>query len=473
MTKKFKSLLGIMMALVMILSAGFGSSKVLAAGGNGEIKVTGTTQDKSYSAYKIFDLTQSGENVSYTIAKEWEDFFTNGAGKDYIIGENTGGKLNPIVVGSETKYINITDENIAEFAKVANAEIKNQTPTKTEKANGTELTFTGLELGYYMIHPEGAASGTDNPNSVISLTTTKPKAEAKVKATYPTVEKTVEEKSYDYGKEIEYTLKGTVPDTKGYKKYVYTMTDTLSEGLTLDTESVKVTVGGEELNENVKLTKEANKLVAEFDMLKLQEKVGKEVKITYKASLNENAVIGSEGNANNVELEYSNNPHDDTTEKTKDSKKVYTGAIKVIKHEEGHEEKLLAGAKFKLKNSEGKFYKLDNNKVTWVTEDQADEKTTGDDGVVEFKGLENGTYYLVETEAPAGFNKLTSPVEVTVDYNNQSTTKYQEAKVANNSGVELPGTGGMGTTLFTILGGGVILIALFSLAKGKVKKERN
>lgn len=473
MTKKIKSLLGIMMALVMILSASFGSSKVLAAGGNGEIKVTGATEGKSYSIYKIFDVTQKGDNFSYTIANEWKNFFTNGAGKDYIIGENTGGKLNPIVVGGETKYINITDENIAEFAKVANAEIKNQTPTKTEKAKGTELIFTGLELGYYMIHPEGAASGTDNPNSVISLTTTKPKAEAKVKATYPTVEKTVEEKSYDYGKEIEYTLKGTVPDTKGYKKYVYTMTDTLSEGLTLDTESVKVTVGGEELNENVKLTKEANKLVAEFDMLKLQEKVGKEVKITYKASLNENAVIGSEGNPNNVELEYSNNPHDDTTEKTKDSKKVYTGAIKVIKHEEGHEEKLLAGAKFKLKNSEGKFYKLDNNKVTWVTEDQADEKTTGDEGVVEFKGLENGTYYLVETEAPAGFNKLTSPVEVTVDYNNQSTTKYQEAKVANNSGVELPGTGGMGTTLFTILGGGVILIALYSLAKGKVKKERN
>ncbi len=473
MTKKIKSLLGIMMALVMILSASFGSSKVLAAESNGEIKVTGATEGKSYSIYKIFDLTQKGDNFSYTIAEAWKDFFTNGAGKDYIIGENTDGKLNPIVVGSETKYINITNENVAEFAKVANEEIKNQTPTKTEKANGTELTFTNLELGYYMIHPEGAASGTDNPSSVISLTTTKPKAEAKVKATYPTVEKTVEEKSYDYGKEIEYTLKGTVPDTKGYKEYVYTMTDTLSEGLALDTDSVKVTVGGEELNENVNLTKEANKLVAEFNMLNLQEKIGEEVKITYKASLNEKAVIGNQGNPNKVELEYSNNPHDDTTEKTEDSKKVYTGAIKVIKHEEGHEDKLLSGAKFKLKNDKGQFYKLEDNKVTWVEEGQADEKETQTDGVVEFKGLENGTYYLVETEAPAGFNKLTSPVEVTVDYKNQSTTKYQEAKVANNSGVELPGVGGMGTTLFTILGGGVILISLFSLAKGKVKKERN
>src|SRR5699024_8672437 len=157
------------------------------------------------------------------------------------------------------------------------------------------------------------------------------------------------------------------------ENYVYTMTDTLSEGLTLDNKSVIVTVGGEELNENVKITKEANKLVAEFDMLKLQEKVVKEVKITYKASLNEKAVIDNQGKHNNVEVENRNNQHDDTTEKTKDSKKVYTGAIKVIKHEEGYEDKLLSGAKFKLKNDKGQFYKLEDNKVTWVEEGQADE----------------------------------------------------------------------------------------------------
>src|SRR5699024_7106067 len=134
-------------------------------GDNGEIKVTGTTKGKSYSAYKIFDLTQSGKNVSYTIAQEWEGFFTKGAGKEYIADNNNEqGNLNPIVVSGAVKYINITNENIADFAKAANAEIENQTPTKTEIANGTELTFTGLELGYYMIHPEGAASGTENPN---------------------------------------------------------------------------------------------------------------------------------------------------------------------------------------------------------------------------------------------------------------------------------------------------------------------
>lgn len=77
----------------------------------------------------------------------------------------------------------------------------------------------------------------------------------------------------------------------------------------------------------------------------------------------------------------------------------------------------------------------------------------------------------METEAPSGFNKLTEEVKVIVDHKTQDKTVYQEAKVANNSGVELPGTGGMGTTLFAVLGGGIILISLYSLAKGKLKKK--
>lgn len=471
MTSKIKKILGLMLVLAMILSTGLVNKKAFAAGESGEIKLSGTQEGKTYSIYKIFDLTQRGDKFSYTISDEWKTFFASGEGKSYIVETNETGNLNPIVVDGKTKYINITDNNIAEFAQVANKEIQNQSPSDTKKATGDTLEFTGLKLGYYLVHPKGAASGTENPNSVISLTSTKPIAETRIKATYPTIKKTVEEKSYDYGKEFEYALTGKVPDTKGYKKYVYKMTDTLSEGLTLNTNSVRVTVGDEELNQHVTLVKEANKLVAEFDMPKLQEKVGKEVKITYKASLNEKAVIGKDGNINEVELEYSNDPHKDTTEKTKDTKKVYTGAIKVIKYEAGHEENLLSGAKFKLKNNENKFYKFNNGKVTWVTEDQADEKETKQEGTVEFKGLENGTYYLMETEAPSGFNKLTEEVKVIVDHKTQDKTVYQEAKVANNSGVELPGTGGMGTTLFAVLGGGIILISLYSLAKGKLKKK--
>lgn len=486
MTKKIKSLLGIMMALVMILSAGFGSSKVLAAGGNGEIKVTGTTQGKSYSAYKIFDLTQSGKNVSYTIAKKWEGFFTTGAGTKYIVKDNSG-KLNPIVVGGEIKYINITGSNIEEFAKAALGELNKEgiKKTKTEKASGNSVTFSELELGYYLVHPEGATDKADGQNSIVSLTSTTPKAEVKVKGTYPTVEKKVDKPTADIGQELTYTLTSKVPDTTGYSKYTFKMTDTLSKGLTFVSKSdeVIVTIGSDPIQEHVTKKINGQDLEVSFDMLQLQNKVGQEIKITYKAKLNKDAVITDGSNPNNVILEYSNDPKDNQkTDTTKDEEKVFTAKV-IVKKVDGKDKNIpLAGAKFKLKNDQNKYYKVDpsTKEVTWVDKDKATEvetKIVDGNATASFEGLAAGKYKLEETKAPDGYNLLTEEKEVEIKVTKEKETVTAiidgQATVENNSGVELPGTGGMGTTLFTILGGGVILIALFSLAKGKVKKERN
>lgn len=486
MTKKFKSLLGIMMALVMILSAGFGSSKVLAAGDNGEIKVTGTTQGKSYSAYKIFDLTQSGENVSYTIAKEWEDFFTIGEGTEYIVKDNSG-KLNPIVVGGEIKYINITESNIEEFAKAALGELNKESikKTQTKKAVGETLTFSGLELGYYLVHPEGATDKADGQNSIVSLTSTTPKAEVKVKATYPTVEKKVDKPTADIGQELTYTLTSKVPDTTGYSEYTFKMTDTLSKGLTFISkpEEVTVTIGSDPIEEHVTKKINGQDLEVSFDMLQLQDKVGQTITITYKAKLNKDAVITDKANPNEVILEYSNDPKDhESTDTTKDNEKVFTAKV-IVNKVDGKDQKALEGAKFKLKNDQDKYYKVDpsTKEVTWVDKDEATEvetKVVDGKAIASFEGLAAGKYKLEETKAPDGYNLLTKDIEVEIKATKEDDGVVTaivdgEATVENNSGVELPGVGGMGTTLFTILGGGVILIALFSLAKGKVKKERN
>lgn len=489
MVLKIKRILGVMMALVLILSTGLSSSKVLAAGGNGEIIVTGTTQGKSYSAYKIFDLTQSGENVSYTIAEEWKDFFTNGAGKEYIADKNDEqGNLNPIVVSGAVKYINITNENIADFAKAAMGELNKEgiKKTKTEKALGNSVTFSGLELGYYLVHPEGATEKAEGQNSIVSLTSTTPSAEVKVKGTYPTVEKKVDKPTADIGQELTYTLTSKVPDTTGYSKYTFKMTDKLSNGLTFvsDSDEVIVTIGGETITEYVTKNVKGQELEVSFEMLNLQKKVGQEITVTYKAKLNKDAVITDGSNPNEVTLEYSNDPkNNESTDTTKDEEKVFTAKV-IVNKVDGEDQKALEGAKFKLKNDQNKYYKVNEStkEVTWVDKEEATEVETkiGTDGkaTASFEGLAAGKYKLEETKAPDGYNLLTKDIEVEIKATKEvdgavTAIVDGEAIVENNSGVELPGTGGMGTTLFTILGGGVILIALFSLAKGKLKKERN
>lgn len=490
--KKFKNFVVLVMALAMFLSAGLGSVQLKAAG-EGSITVTGATNGKEYSVFKIFDLTYTGSEekkdlkVTYTIAEDWKAFFVGNDGSKYIVASTTE-DLNKIIVDGNEKFINITNDNIAQFAVDASKYITNEklNGATKQKAAGETVEFKGLDLGYYLVYPHAETKPNGDQKSIVSLTSTTPNAETKVKATFPTIEKEVVEKDYEIGKEISYTLKGNVPDTTGYSKYTYKITDELSGGLTLDTTSVKVYIGEAEQKENVTLTitkAEDNsgkyKIEADFNVLNLQDKVGQEIRITYTAKLNEKAVTGNDGNPNNVTLEYSNDPkNEDSTDTTKKEKKVYTAAIQVLKHEKGDESKLLKGAKFKLKNvNEGKnkdkFYKLVDGKVTWVDEKDADEKETNTDGVVEFKGLENGKYQLVETEAPKGYNKLTAPVDVDVDYNNLNKTTYQEAKVENSAGTTLPGTGGIGTTIFSVIGGLIILFAVLSLSKSKVKKARN
>lgn len=489
MDLKIKRILGVMMALVLILSAGLSSSKALAASPNkGTITVTGTTQGKSYSAYKIFDLTQSGEKVSYTIAEEWKDFFTNGAGKEYIADNKNDeqGNLNPIVVSGAVKYINITNENIADFAKAAMGELNKEgiKKTQTKKADSETLTFSGLELGYYLVHPEGATDKADGQNSIVSLTSTTPSAEVKVKGTYPTVEKKVDKPTADIGQELTYTLTSKVPDTTGYSKYTFKMTDKLSKGLTFvsNSDEVVVTIGGETIKEYVTKNINGQDLEVSFEMLKLQDKVGQTITITYKAKLNKDAVITDKDNPNEVTLEYSNDPKDnEKTDTTKDNEKVFTAKV-IVNKVDGKDQKALEGAKFKLKNAQDKYYKVNpsTKEVTWVDKEEATEvetKVVDGKAIASFEGLAAGKYKLVETKAPEGYNLLTEEkeVEIKVTKENETVTAIidGQATVENNSGVELPGTGGMGTTLFTILGGGVILIALFSLAKGKLKKERN
>ncbi|MDO5018807.1 MAG: SpaH/EbpB family LPXTG-anchored major pilin [Lagierella massiliensis] len=486
MKKKINKIFGLLMTLAILLSS-LGANHVYAAG-NGTITVNGTTVGKTYGIYKIFDLTHQGENVSYTIASEWGNFFENGDGKDYIVDTDPSGKLNPIVVNGEVKYINITEDNVAEFAKAAMGQMHNKTKAGVQEASKDSIIFNNLDLGYYLVHPEGATETAENQTSIVSLTSTTPNGQVLVKGKYPTIKKEADKKSADYGQTITFTIKGKVPDTTGYSVYGYVLKDTLPTGLTYTPNKMTVKIGNADVKDKVITLIENQNITVRFNILDLMKdsgvKAGDEILVTYETTVNKDFVLGNGGQENKAHVEFSNDPKNtESKDKTPEEKvKVYSGKIEVIKHDAKSEDTKLAGAKFvlyKKVNDTPKYYKLteenETKVVSWVDNiDDATVMTSDTSGQLAFTGLAAGKYFLKETVAPDGYNLLTKDTEVVLSDDDSSAEALKmEAtpKIENKSGVELPGTGGAGTTLFALIGGCVILYAAFALLRGKFKAQ--
>lgn len=224
-----------------------------------------------------------------------------------------------------------------------------------------------------------------------------------------------------------------------------------------------------------------------FDMDKLQQHGVKKIEVSYIAKINKDAVVGNPGNPNDVLLQYSNNPYGDDSYKTKQDKvEVYTYGLRVLKVDAANKATVLPGAKFVLStlqdgdNISGHMYFDKEEDGTYVptgemTPLSSTELVTDVDGLIKIKGLNEGTYYLHETEAPGGYNKLDKPVVVTItdkvnsdldgdilEQTDQSGTGTAGITVENHTGFTLPTTGGMGTAVFAaagvvLVGGGVAL----------------
>lgn len=441
--------------------------------------------DGQYDLFRIFDLTHSGTHVAYTVNSSWTAFFATGAGAGYLVNSNKDADgndlgLNPIAFNGETKYINITSgDDAANFANdaIAFAVDNGITPVTTAKGDG-EVTVSNLALGYYLVYPHGAADKNGHSDgSVCSLTSTLPDAEVHIKANYPTITKNADKENVELGEVVTYTISGVVPDTTGYTNYTYTVADTMEDGLTFN-EDVEVTIGGEEVD--VVATKDGNGFTVTIPVMNSETvHAGDAIAITYTATVNENAAnVGIVGNANSATLTYSNNPFISTETVTNPPvvTKVYTEKIVITKVDGEDNDVTLQGVKFVLKNSAGKYYALDENgAVEWVDAiEDAKEVTTDADGVAEFFGLKDGTYYVHETETIEGYNMLTEDVTVTVAYAEDGTLTDAEAEdvpptgvlvtIANFAGTALPSTGGIGTTIFyavgaaLVLGAGVLLV---------------
>lgn len=482
---------------------------------NGVIIIDNALPGEEYSIYQIFVLESFTDpdpenpldgSYSYTVAEAWKDFFkavevdgvTNEQGLAWVDVSEEG-----FVTWKEGKA---SASDLQEFATAAlawakeNAVVASGNETAAEAvapATTSTVTFNGLNLGYYLV--------TSSVGTICSLDTTNKIVKIDEKNPASTIDKKVENESYDIGEAVPFTITVTVnkvtvagaeeADVNGYVNDVK-IVDTMTDGFTftqddLDALTVTVKRGDETVTLDpapVKtLTTAEGATNSSFEITFSNGTImyGDEITVEYQAVLNEKAVIGTKennegkSNLNKAELSYGANQHFEDTED------VYTGEI-VIKKYDGKTEDRLPGAIFVLSRKNGEtteYYKANEgytsengtvvpSKVTWVTDiDAATKVTTDAEGLAEFNGIAAGNYQLVEIKAPAGYNKLTAPVDVTVykitdvaepaegdeegDAEVEETTKvayHTEVDVPNSTGLELPSTGGMGTTIFIAIG---------------------
>ncbi len=512
--KIFSLLLAVVLTLAMGATA-FAAQGVNTNSGDGSITVTNAKKDKTYDIYRILDLTAADTNgdkkydsYAYTVNQNWKSFFfgENAPGASYLIEKTdanaeTYKNYNQLTDKGKVYFINITDSNVANLAQSAlnyAAKLSDTDGTKTALSDGN-LKFDDIALGYYLVYPQGATDIAENYGSICSLTTTSPDAELVQKAGYPDINKVADKEDVQVGETVTFTVTGKVPDTTGYNSYTYELTDTMTDGLTFNSEVADMTVklGNTTVTvpdgDKVTLQYENNGYVMSFDMTKYQAYKGEAVTITYKAVVNDAAVC--EITENKVRLKYSNNPDGGYDYTPYIERQVYTSKIVVDKFD-GKTNKKLGNAKFVLVRKNGdteSYYKYtdatsaSDANVSWYTLADGEklqdaisagkitEIITDNNGAGEFKGVKDGIYYLRETESPKGYNMLNKDVECNVVHTTDLTVSKPVGvsltkEVANITGTILPGTGGMGTAIFYIVGV-LLVVGAFAFLITKHKSE--
>lgn len=481
--KHFKKFFSYLVALTMVLSlAAFTGVKVNAAetpATTYKLTLTGTATGHTYEAYQVFtgDLSTNKDGKKVLSNVKW------GTGVTYTGTESAADVAKALGDGTMT---------IAQLQE----KLTLTTPAKTVASAKDSTVIDGLAAGYYLVKDKNGTQANTQDAYTKFIVQVVGDTEAKVKSDVPTVVKKVKDTNdstgttsdwqdsadYDIGDDVPYQVTGTMPNNiADYTTYKYTFTDTMSKGLTYTAKNAKITIGETDVTSSFKETVTANTdgtttVTWDCDNLKGIKNVtlaeNTTVVVNYTAKLNENAVLGSAGNPNEVDLTYSNNPNKggegETGKTPKDKNIVFT--YKTIVNKVDQDKKSLAGAAFKLekKQSDGS-YKL------------VKEFTAGTETSFEFKGLDDGDYKLTETTTPAGYNTI-APIEFTISAEHDADsadpkltslsgsvttgeatfTADKDAgslttDVVNKKGSTLPSTGGMGTTLLYVAGG--ILVA--------------
>ena len=488
------------------------------------------------------DPAQKNEFDSYVLEKAWEEFFkqadvfqamktaniiTSDADSSTITTEALSDAAVAYVkslkndettnVGTlatfahdAQKWVRAHADGFNELIKNANAQLVSGDADKTM---GT-ANFDSLTAGYYLVFPEGGSTGKNSRGTdaiLVNVPRDGGNTAVNIKSTFPTVDKKVQTTkdvtftdngTAQVGDKVTFQLTAEVPDMSDYTKYTFKFVDTMTKGLDFVDGSVKVTIADKNIDAGdntykVNFDTVQKVLTVTFDNLKKVNKeentpvaTGDKIVVTYEAYINKDA-SRTDPATNKVYLQYSNNPGTDELGKSNpDESKVYTYDIEIHKfHTEDIDANRLANATFKLTSDvDG------NNVVKLVAETDAnayhvqgdgetgvDTVTTDGTGKINIKGLKDGTYYLHETIAPTGYNKLKKPIKIDITVTGEAYTtptyKVDEVdqntsniiKVENVKGVMLPETGSIGTIGLTLLGVAVVLLGVF--APRKKKKE--
>ena len=464
---------------------------------------------QTISLYQLFDVTESGKapnkNYAYTVNTQYKATLAS----VLKIAETSKDEDFAAAVAKLGKDNSPEVQNFAnDFTATA---LKNKlSATKTSNKiteSKTSYDFNELKPGYYLVYVTG---GKEIQSSLVTVDESTKTVNLKTEA--PSIIKTANKPSVNIGDVVTYTVTGSVPDTTGYSEYVYKIHDTLSKGLDFvknangdaldNANEVNVTVAFKDAGVTATGTTPttatldtANKRKMSLDLSAWvkanQTNKGKEFTVTYYAKVNKDAVVTEK---NKAQLEYGNKPGETTTT-TPSEAKTPTYPLDINKIKKGSQENL-AGAKFSLytsaedaKNGENAIKVSGSNgnyvvdPASTTTEFESVASIDGEGYNLRVNGLAEGTYYLVETKAPDGFNKLTDPIKVeikksnTEDVNAWTLSKNdvnEEDKiidVENSTGSILPSTGGMGTIAFTVVAALLVLGVAVSFIRDRKKEN--
>ena len=547
--KQIKKMMALALAMVMVLAMSVSVFAAPAATAH-SITITNTNTSisiagKTYNAYKLFDSTHSGTAYAYYMNTDSQFYSADLVAETAPTTDSLAKVLRTYfdftVLSGDASKVSVTPKGTFDaaaaraFADAIQPYLENLSPTKTGTASGETCTITldagEAGQGYYIVTGDAAPKdpkSTETVESAVIITNEDPSPVINPKAGIPTLDKKITGVTDDgevldakgkaavakVGSTVSYELDSIAPDLTGYTNYTFTFGDKITAGLDYVANSFKLKVGsGEAATVTPTIAADGKSFTYTIPFATLQTYTkGDAIVLTYDCTVNDSALTYDFEN-NTADLTYSNNPYDNTTNKTPEKETyVIDLNLDVDKIDGTDSTKKLDGAEFKLyrevttttpadpedpesqetSSTTKEYYKWDNNKVTWTTEANADVFTTGTNGKLtqQVRGLDAGNYFLVETKAPTGYNLLKDPVAVVITatpdnadgvtkvtysatYGGNAATmtngevsladEQKEAQpvatgtIQNNSGTELPSTGGIGTTIFYVIGAILVL----------------